>query len=152
MFPKHKKYYPGAYADEVSRKKLHAGCWKLVSEIVRKSRIIKYGVALCYTCGKKLHWKDLQCGHYSHSGNDCWSLLDFYFDNLRPQCARCNKYLDGNLGVYGPLLKAEIGEERFDKINLVKHDINRMTVDDYKELKAKLKKQLEKVNEEKLKV
>lgn len=150
MFPKHKKYYPGAYADEVKKKRLHQACWKFVSEIVRKSRIIGYGVATCFTCGKKLHWKDLQAGHFEHGGNDQWSLLDFEFDNLRPQCIRCNKYLNGNLAIYKEYLEAEIGNDRIELLKIIKHKVNMMTIDDYKDLKAKLKKQLEDINIKKL--
>lgn len=149
-FPKNKKYYPGAYADEVKKKRLHQACWKLVSEIVRKSRIIGYGVSTCFTCGKKLHWKDLQAGHFLHGGNDQWSLLDFEFDNLRPQCVRCNKYLNGNLDVYKERLEAEIGKERMEHLKEIKHKINEMTIDDYKNLKLSLKKQLEEIENKKL--
>lgn len=148
-FPK-RKYYPGIYADEVKRKRLHAACWKIVSEIVRKSRIVNFYAAPCFTCGKLLHWKDLQAGHYIHGGTDCWSLLDFCFDNLRPQCVRCNKYLNGNLGIYGQRLEAEIGPEKMQDLKILKHAQNDMTIDDYKKLKTDLKDKLEKINAEKL--
>ena len=47
----------------------------------------------------------MQAGHYIHK--DC---LDYDDVNIHCQCARCNKWLSGNLGVYAERLIAEYGE------------------------------------------
>jgi hypothetical protein len=52
--------------------------------------VVKRDKNRCFTCGG---YGD-QAGHYRHG------KLDFDPDNLHCQCARCNKWLHGNLGTY----------------------------------------------------
>lgn len=84
---------------EKTRKALHAKCWTLMSVVVRRTGCDAGGYGLCFTCGVRKHWKDLQAGHRHHR------RLDFDFRNVHPQCPRCNMKesrggLNGNLGEY----------------------------------------------------
>ena len=99
---------------ESIRKKLHRIAWKLVSEWVRKDAMIYKddGIAECYTCGNRFHWKDLHCGHRHHG------KLDFDLRNLKAQCVKCNTYLHGNLGNYERRLIEQYGIEWSKKLEL----------------------------------
>lgn len=79
--------------------------WSLMSIYVRSKDADWRGFNNCYTCGITKHWKELQAGHYIHN------KLDFNSDNLKPQCARCNKWLSGNLDHYAEHLLADYGTE-----------------------------------------
>lgn len=51
----------------------------------------------CVTCGKVLHWREIQNGHYRKR-----NCNKYRFDerNCHPQCKRCNVLLDGNYRDY----------------------------------------------------
>ena len=61
---------------------------------------------ICYTCGKEGN----QAGHFKHG------RLDFDENNLHCQCAYCNKWLHGALGIYAIKLLDELGRKKFDKL------------------------------------
>lgn len=73
-----------------SYRTIHKKAWKLMSEYVRRR-----DKGICITCGKKDHWKNMQAGHFVHK--DC---MDFIFENINCQCAQCNKWKHGELGIY----------------------------------------------------
>ena len=51
------------------------------------------GMNECYTCGTKLHWTDLQCGHFEKRSH---MSTRFEHWNTKPQCRTCNEFKDGN--------------------------------------------------------
>lgn len=83
---------------EKSKKKLFKECWKLMSLWIRKKDADWKGNVKCFTCGQLKNYKETNAGHYIHD------KLDFDERNLKVQCIYCNKYLSGNLGVYGEKL------------------------------------------------
>lgn len=83
--------------------------WKLTSEYVRKKAKGK-----CYTCGRRVHYKKLNAGHFiEKQGN-----AGIYFDlrGLRAQCFYCNRRLHGNKAVYAIKLLQEIGEKEVNDL------------------------------------
>ena len=64
----------------------------------------------CYTCPAK--------GGITNAGHFWHGVLDFDEENIKCQCVRCNKWLSGNLAVYGAKLLNEIGEERFKALDI----------------------------------
>jgi hypothetical protein len=82
----------------------------------------------------------MQAGHFHHGH------LDYDLLNLKPQCARCNKWLHGNLNEYAHHLQQLEGADVFDRLkekmkleqplNVVK--IQKLLIH-YKKLNAKLK-------------
>ncbi len=61
--------------------------WVAFSISIRVSSADKDGRCLCYTCGKKYHWKELQAGHFTAGRSN--SIL-FDGRQVRPQCYICN--------------------------------------------------------------
>jgi len=76
--------------------------WKFVSEYIRKRDCLKttgteeYG--LCYTCGKRIEFKEAHAGHFIPQGS-C-SELRYDERNIRLQCAGCNTYGYGQQGLF----------------------------------------------------
>ena len=87
--------------------------WRVWSIHIRSQNADFRGKTECYTCRTKFDWKyELQAGHYIHS------QLDFDEMNIHPQCVRCNKWLHGNLGLYGERLVREYGQEAVDALRI----------------------------------
>jgi hypothetical protein len=84
-----------------SLKKLHKKAWKLQSEYIRRAE-----KGICFTCGRRGEWKEMNAGHYIHGNR-----MDFDPLNIHCQCPHCNLFLHGNLGIYAERLIAEYGEE-----------------------------------------
>ena len=65
----------------------------------------------CYTCLGWFKWKtQMDCSHYIHN------RLDYELNNLKACCKRCNKWLHGNLAIYGERLIKEIGLKKVEKM------------------------------------
>lgn len=84
--------------------------WKLVSEYVRRR---DFGV--CFTCGAKKHWRQMQAGHFIPK-KICGA--DLYFDerNIHCQCFRCNINLGGNGAIYAQNMRKRYGDEFVNEI------------------------------------
>lgn len=90
------------------QRKMFDKAWKECSQFIRQRD--KY---ICYTCGARCDKYTSDAGHFRHG-----KTKQTYFDedNIHAQCIRCNKYLSGNLGIYGVKLVKELGEKRVEKI------------------------------------
>ena len=102
---------------KLSRKGLFNKAWKLTSEVVRRKGI-KGDYNYCFTCLSLHKWQDLHAGHFKNGKS---KRLYFDLRNLRPQCNKCNTYLNGNRDVFAyRILKTE-GEKELDF--LMKHGV-----------------------------
>ena len=104
------------------------------SRYIRKREADYNGIAECFTCGRKAHWKDLQCGHFQtrKKYSTRWHEL-----NVAPQCGGCNMYNGGQQYIFGLKIDKIHGEgtaedlvrqsnqitkySNLDLINLTKH-------------------------------
>lgn len=66
------------------------------------------GFAICKTCGKRQHYKEMDAGHYISRR---WKPTKYREDNVYAQCVHCNRDLSGNLDRYAEVLGAEKVEE-----------------------------------------
>ena len=71
------------------------------------------GMVRCISCGKVMHWKEAQGGHYVGRRNRAVELEP---DNVWAQCERCNGFLGGNPVAYRRNLVRIIGEQRVNRI------------------------------------
>lgn len=69
----------------------------------------------CYTCSKKINYKEAHLGHYFHG------KLDFSEICTQIQCAGCNLFKHGELGKYGENLIRDYG---FNKIQELRFEAN----------------------------
>lgn len=74
------------------------------SRYIRIKESNSKGFVECYTCGRKDHWKYLQCGHYIRRSE---TLLRWDSRNAKTQCIECNCNLHGNMEEYTKRLNEE---------------------------------------------
>ena len=67
-----------------SKKSLKKEAWRLFSIWTRQNGADDQGFNICYTCGKRVHWKEGNAGHYRHDA------FDFDTQNVKFQCVFCN--------------------------------------------------------------
>ena len=96
----------------ISLRLLKKKAWDLQSKSIRQSQANFQGFVSCYCCSALKHWTECDLSHYIHN------RLDFYRNNLRVCCVRCNRFLHGNLGVYGERLIKEIGLKEVQKMRV----------------------------------
>jgi hypothetical protein len=121
-----------------SIKSLRKKLWKLKSEYVRR---FEHGI--CFTCGDTRPWKEQQAGHYIHK--DC---LDYDEINIHCQCARCNKWLHGNTGVYAERLIAKYGAEKIELLRQKSQQIKKWSVQELEDLIETYKQALAEMQKE----
>ena len=129
------------------RKRLILELDKYCSLITRISASDKFGVANCFTCGKRLPWKMLDCGHYKSRQ---YIGTRFDFDNVRPQCQECNRINRGNLEKYRFFLEKEIGEKKV--IALEAKKLKKITTPELEDLLKEVKEKYKKIVKEKKKL
>ncbi len=89
----------------------------------------KDGMLTCITCGARVHYKEAHAGHYVHT-------LHFVEINQHGQCARCNKYLSGNLSKYTLYMIDKYGREKVDELHREGHQPHKYLISDFKEMRA----------------
>ena len=95
------------------RKKAIKRLDSIISQLVRIKYIDKQGLEFCYTCGKKDHWKNMDCGHY-FKRTHIWTRFDPM--NCRPQCKYCNQTLGGNYNVFKRKIERELSRENMEHL------------------------------------
>lgn len=71
------------------------------------------GLVQCISCGKVMHWKEAQGGHYIPRAIRPTEMDP---DNVWPQCPQCNGVRAGNLIAYRYALVRKIGEARVKRL------------------------------------
>jgi hypothetical protein len=79
---------------------------KIFSQYIRQRYADSNGMLNCYTCGKRLHWKESQNSHFVSRQH-----LATRFDerNCRPACVGCNVFGGGQIAAYAEKLEQEYG-------------------------------------------
>ncbi len=65
---------------------------KWFSRYIRLKNADEFGMVKCITCGRRLHWKSAQCGHYVKRGH---RATRFHEKNCGEQCRFCNTRRNG---------------------------------------------------------
>jgi len=68
----------------------------------------------CISCGS---WNTSDASHFYSRGN--YPGLRFNEDNIHLSCAKCNRFLSGNLLEYRRLLLRKIGIQRVERLELL---------------------------------
>ena len=78
------------------------------SQWIRLSNADFDGFCVCITCEKKLHWKEIQAGHFmsrKHYSIRCDER------NVKPQCVGCNVFRYGEQYKFSKMLGIELSNE-----------------------------------------
>jgi hypothetical protein len=79
-----------------------------VFSIYIRRRFAVNDIAKCVTCGKKDHWKSLQCGHFMSRKH---MSTRWHEDNCQVQCAGCNVFRYGEQYKYSLYLGNNLSEQ-----------------------------------------
>tara|TARA_Y100001937_G_C7024672_1_gene287139 strand:+ start:384 stop:776 length:393 start_codon:yes stop_codon:yes gene_type:complete len=83
---------------KTSRKSLIKKLDKVFSEYIRRRTADQKGYVECFTCGKKDHWKKMQCGHFQSRKHYSTRWNE---DNCQVQCVGCNMFKSGEQYKFG---------------------------------------------------
>ena len=86
-------------------KAIHNEIWKYFSEWTRRNEKGK-----CFTCDTQKDWREMHAGHYIHG------KLDYEPTNVHCQCAGCNTFRHGNLGIYSERMVIRYGIEYMQEL------------------------------------
>lgn len=85
----------------------------IFSQYIRKRYADNNGIAECFTCGKKDHWKSLQCGHFMSRKHYSTRWDE---KNCQVQCAGCNVFRWGEQFKFGRNLDIKLGKGTADSL------------------------------------
>ena len=120
-------------------KALKSKAWKLMSELVRRQYADRTGMCTCYTCDKTMDWREIQAGH-GISGRGGFVL--FLEEVIKPQCATCNIFRQGDYARFIPKLIDEYSIEQFQEWVVESRKPFKRTKKDYVELVYELQGRL----------
>lgn len=110
---------------------------KLFSIYIRQKYADNNGNVACYTCGKVMHWKQIQNGHFVSRQ---YLATRWHEDNCRPQCWGCNGFGGGKPLDFEERLKKELGDEYVEKMKASRHQVLKLDRQWYLEQIEKYKK------------
>lgn len=102
--------------------------WKVWSFYRRHGQKDFQDNVICYTCGKRINYKEAHLGHYFHG------KLDFSPIATQIQCAGCNLFKHGNLGIYGEKLIAEYGMREVANLRQESYMVHKYTIPELEEI------------------
>lgn len=118
--------------------------WKWFSHWVRLSNADENGMVKCFTCDNVKHWTEMDAGHFMSRRHNSTFINEL---NVKNQCSSCNRWLNGNSGVFAVNLDKLHGQGTAESlIELSKKTVN-YSESDWKELSDKYRlkvKELEK--------
>ena len=79
--------------EQSKRKKLIKELDKYTSLICRLGASDRFGFATCYCCGVRIPWISGDCAHYCKRS---YMRTRWLQENVRFNCVKCNRYLNGN--------------------------------------------------------
>jgi 5-methylcytosine-specific restriction endonuclease McrA len=93
---------------------------KVFSEYIRRR-----DNGICFTCGLKKHWKQMQNGHYVSRAHRSlrWDEI-----NCHCQCVGCNVFRNGNMTSYAVRLEKKYGIGILQKLEAKRHTIRKWSV------------------------
>lgn len=91
-------------------------CLASKQKLRRYQEASSHGYVRCITCGKILHVREAEGGHYIPRSNRATELED---DNIWPQCTECNQYKNGEMEKYRANLDKVIGPVRLARLELM---------------------------------
>jgi hypothetical protein len=127
---------------KLTRSKLIKKLDKVFSLYIRL-RFAKNEIAQCFTCGKKDHYKRLQCGHFQSR-----KYYSTRYDeiNCQVQCAGCNVFRYGEQFIFGKNLDLEYGSGCSESLYYKAKQIKKYTTPDIEELINKYNSLIKELN------
>lgn len=86
--------------------KLDEKLWRLFSAYIRQRDSDSNGYIRCITCGKVVHWKESDAGHFVTRDH---KAVKFNEKNVNAQCQCCNRFHSGEQYLHGISIDAKYG-------------------------------------------
>ena len=96
---------------------------RVFSEYIRRRDADENGLIRCISCGKIVHWKDADAGHYINRRHNSTRYDE---KNVNAQCRSCNRFDEGNIQGYRKGLIAKYGEKAVELLEIKKRNICRL--------------------------
>ena len=117
---------------KITHQGLKKKLWKVFSEYIRRRDADWKGYVKCCTCGKRMHWKEADAGHYKSKNQ---GLAVYFLEyNVHPQCTGCNRFRHGNLTSYAIYLQERYGDDILKKIEWSAHQHIKINSKEYENL------------------
>ena len=117
-----KKRATGQISGNKGKEKTQAQLKKELDQIfsifIRQKYSDGNGMVACYTCGKVMHWKQIQNGHFISRS---YLATRFHEDNCRPQCIGDNIFGNGKPLDFEEHLKRDLGDEYVENLKKLRH-------------------------------
>jgi hypothetical protein len=118
---------------KIPRSKLIKKLDKVFSLYIRQ-RFAENEISICFTCGKKDHWKRLQCGHFQSRKHYSTRFDEI---NCQVQCAGCNVFKYGEQFIFGKNLDLEYGSGCSESLYYKAKQIKKYSYDEIEDLITK---------------
>ena len=104
---------------------------RIFSEYIRLRDTDEGGCGKCISCGKIIHYKEGDAGHYVNRKH-----LSLRYDekNVNIQCRACNRFDEGNMIGYNHGLVEKYGDGVINYLNVKRFNICKMGKVEYEEL------------------
>lgn len=99
------------------KKKHHseATLWRWFSIYIRLRDSDENGFCKCFTCGRVIHWRVMDCGHGVPRQHKATKYNE---QNNHAQCKRCNGFEEGRKDIYSRRVDELYGSGTWDKLLL----------------------------------
>lgn len=125
---------------KITKSKAKKRAWKAFSLYIRKKDMNSMGFVNCYTCDKRVFYKEANAGHAIGGRNNA---ILFNEDLVRVQCVGCNVWGRGQYAVFTRKLIDELGLKKYDELIEHARDTVQLKVADYLEIESFYRKKLE---------
>lgn len=119
---------------------------RVFSEYIRRRDADQSGYVKCISCGKIIHWKDSDCGHYINRKHNSTRYDE---KNCNAQCRACNRFDEGNIQGYRKGLIRKYGEPAVDLLEVRKYSYSKMGKFEVEILVKEYTKKLKEIKNEK---
>jgi len=92
---------------------VQASADKAMSLYIRQ-KYAKDGMVTCVSCGKVLHWKEADCGHFVPKSRG--ASIRYVEENCHPECPSCNRFDDGHLAGYTLFMIDTYGRDKIEEL------------------------------------
>lgn len=113
--------------------------WSAFSKCIRTKYTDNTGYGSCYTCDKRIYWKQLQAGHAIGGRNNA---MLFNEDLVRPQCVGCNVFGRGQYAIFTRKLIDELGMAKYDELVSESQKVVQYKATDYQDIQKKYEDKL----------
>ena len=111
----------------------------LLQKAIRMEAASESGMVRCVTCGKWLHYKSAEGGHFL-AGRTASVVLEE--TNIHVQDNYCNQQLNGNQEAYTRYMINHYGQDEIDRLKALKATTRQWTIEELLALKIEYKKRI----------